>query len=225
MHKQNRTTKFFNQIIKIIKQDIKNFGIITDKDGTLLLNEELKKALQKFKENDLGVNVYLIANSGRAVQDMINCLEQEEIPLSYFDYIIGDNGAMCIDVKTGQELYKDTIKKDIVKRVIDKFIELGGDLPDIRLSDGESIYAYPEEKVLAYYKDSKDISFREDIMNLEDIDITKLTLTGSHELIKDIDKFVRENVKGYKTHLGKTSFPIKSKNNYRVDFTRNAHKR
>ena len=57
------------------------------------------------------------------------------------------------------------------------------------------------------------------MFNLEGIDITKLTIAGSNEQIIAMNKYIRENLKGYKTHMGKTSFPNKDKNNYRMDFT------
>lgn len=218
-------TRFFNQFIRTIKQDVKKIGIITDKDGTILLDDSLKKVLQKFREKKLGVNVYLIANSGRTVQDMINCLKEENIPTSYFDYIIGDNGGMCIDVKNNQQLYKHIMNKKVVLKVINEFIKMGGSLEDIRISDGSNIFAYPSEDVKDYYRDRKGIVFKEDISDLNEIDITKLTLTGSHERINEINKYIRDNIKGYKTHIGKTSFPSKARDNYRVDFTRNAYKR
>lgn len=217
--------RFFNQFIKTINQDIKNVGIITDKDGTLLLNDNLKAALKDFREKELGANIYVIANSGRTVQDMINCLEQQNIPLEYFDYIIGDNGGMCLDARTNKQMYKHVIDKEIVSKVIQKFIEIGGKLSDIRLADGKNILAYPADEVRQYYSDTKDVIFKEDITDLEKLDITKLTLTGSHEQINDINKFIRENIRGYKTHLGKTFFPQKERDNYRIDFTRNAYKR
>lgn len=224
MDKHN-VTRFFNQFIKTIKQDIKNIGIITDKDGTIILDDSLKTALKNFREKNLGINVYLIANSGRTVQDMINCLEEENIPTSYFNYIIGDNGGMCIDTKNNKQLYKHVMDREIVINVINEFINMGGSPEDIRLADGSNIFAYPSEDVKNYYKDRKGIVFTEDISDLDEIDITKLTLTGSHEQINKINKYIRENIKGYKTHIGKTSFPNKERNNYRVDFTRNAHKR
>ena len=115
---KNNVVRFLNQFIKTMKKDLKNIGIITDKDGTILLNDVLKETLYNFKEKNLGVNVYIIANSGRTIKDMINCLEQENIPTNYFDYIIGDNGAMCLDVKTNKQLYKHIIDKDVVLKVI-----------------------------------------------------------------------------------------------------------
>lgn len=85
--------RFFNQFIFMLrKKNIKNIGIITDKDGTLLLNDELRSILEDLRNTELGVNIHIIANSGRTVADMINCLKRENIPINYFEYIIGDNG-------------------------------------------------------------------------------------------------------------------------------------
>lgn len=221
---EHTITRFFNQLLKTIKQDTKNIGIITDKDGTIILDDSLKKTLQNFREKNLGVNVYLIANSGRTVQDMLNCLEEESIPTDYFDYIIGDNGGMCIDVKNNEQLYKHVMDRNIVQKVIEEFFNIGGNSEDIRISDGSNIFAYPSEHVKKYYQNRKGIIYKEEISDIDGIDITKLALTGSHEQINKINKYIRENIKGYKTHMGKTSFPSNDRDNYRIDFTRNAYK-
>lgn len=217
--------RFFNQLIRVVKQNVKNIGIITDKDGTIFLNSSLSETLRNFREKELGANIYIIANSGRTVQDMINCLEKENILVSYFDYIIGDNGGMCLDVKNNKQLYKHVIDKEVVLEVIQKFLEIGGNISDIRFTDGTNIFAYPKEEVKEYYRDAKDIVFREDITNLEGIDITKLTVTALHDKIQILNRFIKDNIKGYETHIGKTDFPDKSRNNYRIDFTRRTYKR
>lgn len=224
MEKQNQIS-FFNKFIKQIKKGVKNVGIITDKDGTILLDQDLRNTLERFREKNLGASIYLIANSGRTVKDMVNSLEAENIPTHYFDYIVGDNGSMCVDVKRNKQLYKHTIDKNIVKQVIDEFVRMGGNIQDVRYADGNGIYVCKTEEVQEYYKNKRNINFKDHIEDLEGVDITKLTLVGSHELINQINKYIRENIKGYKTHMGKTTFPTKDSDNYRMDFTRNAYKR
>ena len=212
--------EFLKKFIEMVRSDdVKRVGIITDKDGTILLDDSLREVLKDFREKHLSVQIYMIANSGRTIQDMVNCLEEQNIPTSYFDYIIGDNGGMCLDVKQQKILYKHLMKKDVVSKVIEQFLKIGGTLENIRLADGKCIYAYPSQDVQDYYKDSKDIEFKEEITDLEGIDISKLTLSGSHELIGELNKYIRDNIKGYKTHIGKTTFPQKERNNYRMDFT------
>lgn len=215
--------RFFNQFIRTIRKDIRNFGIIADKDGTLLLNNELRKVLEELKTKNLGLNIYIIANSGRTVSDMINCLKDEDIPTDYFDYIIGDNGGICLDVKNNKELFKHIMDKKVVEEVIAQFFKTGGTNENIRLADGENIFAYPSADVRRYYKESKGIIFKEDLEDLEDINITKLTITGSRKQIDKMNNYIRENIKGYKAHIGRTSFPNKSRDNYRLDFTRNEY--
>ena len=219
MKNEHSTIKFFNQFIRTLKKDIKSVGIFTDKDGTILLDDSLRETLKRFNEKNLGVHIYIIANSGRTVQNMINSLEEQNIPANYFDYIIGDNGGMCFDVKNNKELYKNVMEKELVKKVIEKFIELGGEISNVRLADGRNIYAHSSPVVQQYYKNSKDIVFRDDMLNLQDIDITKLTLSGTHEQIINIDRFIKSNIPHYKTHLGMSKFPTREESTYRLDFT------
>lgn len=217
--------RFFNQLIHTMKNNIKNIGIITDKDGTILLNDELRQVLENFKTKNLETNIYLIANSGRTVADMVNSLNKENIPLEYFDYIVGDNGGMCLDVKENTVLFKNVMEKVATKAVIDYFIENNGHKENIRLADGKNIYAYPKENIKKYYENTKDVVFTEDICDTENIDITKITFVGSHKQIEDLNKYIGENFKKYKTHIGRTTFPEKQQQNYRMDFTRYAYKR
>ena len=219
MKNEHSTIKFFNQFIRTLKKDIKSVGIFTDKDGTILLDDSLRETLKRFNEKNLGVHIYIIANSGRTVQNMVNSLEEQSIPTNYFDYIIGDNGGMCFDVKHNKQLYKNVMEKQIVKQVIEKFIELGGETSNIRLADGKNIFAYSTADVRNYYKSTKDIIFKEDMLELSDIDITKLTLSGTHEQISSVDKFIKDNIPHYKTHLGISKFPTRVDTTYRLDFT------
>lgn len=132
---------------------------------------------------------------------------------------------MCFDSQNGEILYKRAINKKVAKEVIDKFMEFGGQLPDIRIANGENIFAYPTEEVKKYYENNEGVIYREDTDNLDDIDITKITLTGEHKLIERLNKYIRDNVRGYKTHMGATTFPCSKNNNYRLDFTRKPYKR
>lgn len=131
---------------------------------------------------------------------------------------------MCFNSQNGEILYKRAINKKVAKEVIDKFIEFGGQLPDIRIANGENIFAYPTDEVKKYYENNKGVIYREDTDNLDDIDITKITLTGEHKLIERLNKYIRDNVRGYKTHMGATTFPCSKNNNYRLDFTRKPYK-
>lgn len=214
---------FFISFIGTLKKDIKSIGIITDKDGTLLLNSELKKILEDLRSKEMGVKIYIIANTGRTISDMVDCLEKEDIPVEYFNYIVGDNGGICFDVKEKSELFKQTMEKDVVEEVIQHFIESGNDLAGIRMTDGENIYAFDSPEVRNYYSESQSVIFKEDIGNISDIDVTKLTLAAPHPQINELYTFLRNNFPNHRCHIGKTSFPATLKNNYRIDFTRYAY--
>jgi len=212
----------FNSIIKFIKEirdlNYKRVGIITDKDGTIILNEDLKKALKNLRINTQ-TKIWLIANSGRTVGDMIGCLENEKIPVEYFDYIIGDNGGMSIIPNPREILYKSCIKKEISENIIKKFVELGGTLENIRIANGEEIYAQKTKNVKNYYKQRKSVLLKNNIAKENISDITKVTLTGSEKLIDKTIEYINENYKEIKAHKGKSSFPLKSEDNYRIDVT------
>lgn len=223
--KDYKMMKFFRQLEKVINAGkVKNIGIITDKDGTIMINEELKNILEEIRTKSTETNIHIIANTGRTVADMLECLKREKIPLHYFDYIIGDNGATCLDVKKKQELFKNNMNVDDIKKVIEEFLAIGGKISNIRITDGEHIYAYDLEAVREYYKKSNNVIYRDNFDGLEDIDITKLTLAGTHDQITRIKRFIEQNIKRGKTHLGQTSFPQKQDNNYRIDFTRRTYK-
>ena len=156
---------------------------------------------------------------------MISALKKEKIPLKYFDYIIGDNGATCLDVNKNEEVFKNKMDVNDVNAVIEEFISKGGNIANIRLADGEHIYAYDLPEIREYYKKNKNVIFKQSFDDLEDMDITKLTLSGENRLILDIKGYIEKVLKKGKAHLGQTSFPQKKDNNYRVDFTRRKHKR
>lgn len=223
--KDYKIIRFFNQLKKTINQrNVKSIGIITDKDGTIIINEELKAILQEIKSKRTQTDIHIIANTGRTVADMIDALKKEKIPLKYFDYIIGDNGATCLDVKKNEEIFKNKMNIDDVNIVINKFISLGGNIANVRLADGKHIYAYDLPEIREYYKKNKNVIFKQSFSDLENMDITKLTLSGENRLILDIKKYIERNLKKGKVHLGQTSFPKKKENNYRVDYTRREYK-
>ena len=67
---------------------------------------------------------------------------------------------MCFDSQNGEILYKRAINKKVAKEVIDKFMEFGGQLPDIRIANGENIFAYPTEEVKKYYENNEGVIYR-----------------------------------------------------------------
>ena len=130
--------KFLCALMKDIKKQYKNIGIITDKDGTVVLNNDLTQTLLDMKKK-LKNNMWIILNSGRTVGDMLETLKKENIPSACFDYIIGDNGGIAIRVKDHEQLFKNTMKSEKVQEVIDEFLKNGGTPQNIRLTNGYNI--------------------------------------------------------------------------------------
>lgn len=94
-----------------------------------------------------------------------------------------------------------------VDKAIEEFLAIGGKEHNIRITDGEHIYAYDTDEVRNYYKKSKNVIYMNSFENLDGIDITKLTLAGTHDQITRVKKYIEQNIKRGKTHLGQTSFP------------------
>lgn len=215
---KRRISKFLVNLTKDLKKQHENIGIITDKDGTVILNDELFKTLQKMRKS-ANANIWVIANSGRTIGDMIEALNKVGVPQECFDFIIGDNGGMAIDVRKKKELFKHSMEQHVVEQIIEGFSKNGGNAKNIRLANGSNIIAHNHREVRRYYRKRENVLFIRDIRKAEKGDITKITLTGSKQQIDEIINYVAQNLPQYETHQGKTSFPKEKYNNYRVDCT------
>lgn len=84
----------------MIKQDIRL--LFTDLDGTLLMDDHMsvsrrnRAALLALKQS----GVKLCASTGR-----VRCLLPEAVTEIGFDYVITSNGASCVDLRTGEEIF------------------------------------------------------------------------------------------------------------------------
>ena len=215
---KRKVSKFLTLLMRDLKKQYRNIGIITDKDGTVILNNELFKTLQRIKKSSTA-NIWVVANSGRTVGDMVEALDKVNVPQECFDFIIGDNGGMAIEVKKKKELFKHSIEKEIVKQIIEEFSKNGGTPQNIRLANGTNIIADRHREVKRYYRKRDNVLFIRDIKKAEMGDVTKITLTGKKEQIDNIIEYVKQKLPQYETHQGKTSFPKEKYNNYRVDCT------
>lgn len=220
MKREENNLKFFHNLMAYLKHSSPhNIGIITDKDGTLLLNTELLESLEKLKSKDLDFNIDLIVNSGRTVADMLNCLRTENLPINCFDYVAGDNGGVCLDVTQNRELFKYVMDKKDINSAFSFFADIGGQISNIRMTDGSKIYAYPSDDVMEYYKSSDGVIYKKDIDKCCDIDVTKVTFAASKKQIEQLNHILRTALPNYRSHIGSTKFPANSKGNYRLDFT------
>lgn len=203
---KNKGERSINKKIKRPK-----FIIFTDKDGTLNLdNKNLNNILRLVKLTEGMV----IPITGRTVGDIEEDFRKRAFGVPKL--IIGDNGAIVKYTPTGEFLIKKTLPIVESRNVIKEFINLGGDIDLIRYTDGDKIYASPEDSVKTYYAKSSKVEYDEDIRNrIEKGDLTKITLAGTKEQMCKVAEFANEN--GFWTDMDKTRFPKKENGNYRLD--------
>lgn len=188
------------------------FIVFTDKDGTLNLED---KELSNILKQISALGGMVIPITGRTVGDIKEDFKARKIALPKI--IIGDNGANIYSTASNEFIIKKTLEVEKVKKIIEYFKKIGGDVDLIRYTDGSNIYASEEKNVKKYYNNSKTAKLSEDmydrIMNSEEI--TKITLAGSKEQMEKISKFAG-NLKFW-TDMDKTKFPERSQGNYRLD--------
>ena len=83
--KDYKMIRFFRQLEKLIDAgEVKNIGIITDKDGTIMIDKELKNILKEIRTKSTKADIHIIANTGRTVADMIECFEKRKYSITLF---------------------------------------------------------------------------------------------------------------------------------------------
>lgn len=185
------------------------FIIFTDKDGTLNLKDKQLKNVFQFASL---MNGMIIPITGRTPGDIIEKLEKLNLPLP--EIVVGDNGAVIYSRKEKRIIDKKELPEKVVSKIISKYIKLGGNINYIRYTNGEEIFACDDTTVKQYYLDTDKVHFCKDITNPPK-EITKVTLSDSKEIMDELDKYVKRL--NCWTDGGSTSFPLKDKNNYRLD--------
>lgn len=157
--------------------------------------------------------------TGRTVGDIEGELKQEgkNVP----PIIAGDNGAVIYYTKTGEFLTKKTLDHEAVLKMVDNYLENGGNKDYIRFTNGEKVFASCQKDVEKYYEGNRKVKLVNDIYQeiQQTQDITKVTLAEKEEIIKQSKEFV----KGYNCWTDKdaTEFPRKDCKNYRLDIAGN----
>lgn len=142
---------------------------------------EIRRCIQK--------GIKIILTSGRARKDAINY--QEQVGAS--PYIISSNGASCYDVEKKKEIFSDSIKKDIVKQLLEYAEE----------NDETIKFNYKDEIVLnkAAFPDEKDkektIQELENIIENENILQCVVSSSDIEKLIK-FKSYLENNFQGVK---------------------------
>lgn len=190
-----------------------------DLDGTLDLTDARLSA-EILKLSKMGVS--FVVSTGRSNSYVINtCVKNNILPPKY---IIADNGGSVYDTIKKVYLRKVDLALSKRNRLIQKFLELGGRVEDIRYSDGDNLYAVNDELVKRFYFKDKTVTYygREEIVGQllrADVDVTKITLVAQRKLMDKLVKFMKEEELKCFPDGGNTKFPEKSRNNYRLDIT------
>lgn len=187
------------------------FIIFTDKDGTINVKD---KQLNHIFHLITTMGGMIVPITGRTVGDIEDDLKKQDIRP---EFIIGDNGAVIYSTRKHEFLMKKQLDKERVTLIVKDFVDKGGNQEFIRYTDGLNIYAAKQGEVKKYYKKNKRIILCDDICQQvqETEDITKITLAGSLENIKQSAEFAKSL--GYWTDRDVTEFPVKHYQNYRLD--------
>ena len=188
------------------------FIIFTDKDYTINLED---KKLNQIFHLVATMGGMVIPVTGRTVGDIEESIKTKKIRMP--EIIVGDNGANIYSADKHTFLIQKKLEHDKVMQIVDNFLQNDGNLDFIRYTNGENIFASNQEEVRNYYKNSKKVKFcsniYEEIKKAEDI--TKLTLAGKKEQIKQNADFVEKL--DFWTDMDKTQFPKREYKNYRLD--------
>lgn len=188
------------------------FIIFTDKDGTLNLDDENLNSIFSLVKSMGGM---VIPITGRTVGDIQGELKQQKIKVP--EIIIGDNGAAIYSTATEQFLVKRVLEHDKVMKIVNEFLENGGQRDFIRYTNGGTIYAQDCEDVRHYYKNNKAVVFCQDIYEAisQAESVSKITLAGSNEQMILASECA--NRLDFWTDQDKTKFPASKYKNQRLD--------
>lgn len=188
------------------------FIIFTDKDGTLNLEDKQLKKILKYITSIGGMTVL---TTGRTVGDVKEDFRKRKLPLPKI--IIGDNGASIYATDKDSFLIRRKLEQGKNAKIIEYFLQIGGNPNLIRYTNGMCIFAAKEQDVEAYYNESNTVELSEEIQEkiINAGDITKITLAGNKEQMEKVAEFAQ--TLGYWSDIDKTKFPKKDAENYRID--------
>lgn len=188
------------------------FILFLDKDGTTNLEDKNLNNIFHLVSTMGGMVIFV---TGRTVGDIEGELKQKKVKVP--EIIVGDNGAIICYTKTGELVEQKTLEHESVMRMVDDFLANGGEKDLIRYTNGKEVFASKEKSVQRYYKGNKIVKFCDDIyQTIENAeDITKVTLAGKEQLMKQSAEFVAQL--NCWTDKGVTKFPRKESQNYRLD--------
>ena len=228
--------KKLNNFIKVKTKKVEKTRMISfiDIDGTTNLEDsKFKEYINKIQA--LGVEIVPI--TGRSIGDIRQKFLNNKIEEPVF--YSGDNGTVIyfnqdsrvVKKRKGKieqlitkdkDTYKTVFPKNKKKKIIEYYLENGGNPDLIRATTEKKVLASGKnEKVIEYCnKHSNNITnFYETIEDeLRDLDdITKITLAGNKEFIKKVEIYAKSL--GLSTDADITKFPEKEQKNWRLDIS------
>ena len=163
-------------MIKAVFIDIDETLTNSKREVTEKTLDQIKRCIEK--------GILIILTSGRARKDAINY--QKQIGAS--PYIISSNGASCYDELKKKEIFKEPIKKEVVKQLLEYAHE----------NEYTIKFNYNEEMVLnkAAYPDEKDKekTIQELINIIENEDIVQCVVSSPDiEKMMELKKYLEKN--------------------------------
>jgi len=192
---------------------------IFDLDGTMdLTDSKITAKLLRMSKN----GTMFVTATGRTNNYVKETCRKYSIMPPRF--IIADNGGTIYDNVEKRYIMKTTLSVETRRKILGEYLRLGGDLSNLRYTNGDSVFASEAEEVKRYYEQEiiieyKDIGELERALLGEESDITKITLAGSKKIMQGVIKFIEtEGIKTW-TDIGATKFPRRARKNYRLDIT------
>lgn len=188
------------------------FIVFTDKDGTLNLEDKQLKRIMKYITSIGGMT---ILTTGRTVGDVKEDFKRRKLTLPKI--IIGDNGANIYATDKDTFLIKRRLEQEKCAKIIEYFLQNGGNPDLIRYTDGSHIFASTAKDVEAYYQGNKTAQLFERVQDeiLKTEGLTKITLAGSKKQMEQVAEYVA--TLGFWTDMDATKFPQRDAQNYRLD--------
>ena len=192
---------------------------IFDLDGTMdLTDSRLTAKLLRMSKN----GTMFVTATGRTNNYVKETCRKYAIMPPRF--IIADNSGTIYDNVEKRYIMKTTLPVETRRKILEEFLRLGGNLSELRYTDGDNVFASKAEKVKKYYEKETIIEHREEEELEEELleeesDITKITLAGSKKIMQGVIRFIEtEGIKTW-TDIGATKFPHRARKNYRLDIT------
>ena len=134
---------------------------IFDLDGTMdLTDSKITAKLLRMSKN----GTMFVTATGRTNNYVKETCRKYSIMPPRF--IIADNGGTIYDNVEKRYIMKTTLSVETRRKILGEYLRLGGDLSNLRYTNGDSVFASKAEEVKRYYEQETIIEYK-DIEELE----------------------------------------------------------